>query len=206
MDKNQALSNLEYLKSLAESGQRKPLLGGRIGLMWTGILIPALILHGLVSARIIAWPMEQIGLIWMVMGIAGGVLSAVLSRGMDKKQGAATAANQIETTVWVTSALLIFGIAISITVGTLFAGLPLVSYNFIMPFAFATSTMSLAVLARMTGETYIKTACWIAAGFAMLTAIFASRTEVYYLSALGVLLTGVIPSLIELRKEFSGGE
>ena len=74
-----------------------------------------------------------------------------------------------------------------------------------MPLAFATGAMSQAVLARMTGETFLRQASWAGLVFVCLTAIFANRGEVYFISAFGVLLTGVIPSLIELRKETAGG-
>jgi hypothetical protein len=205
VDKNQALSNLEYLKTLAESGERSPLLGGRIGLMWAGLLVPTLIAHGLVMTNIIDMPRQNIGFLWLCFGIVGGVLSMILSRGLGRKSGAGTAANQVAGTIWPFSSILIFGFAISIAVGHVFGQLPQIAFSFILPFAFATSAMSQAVLARMTGETYLGMASWLGFVFVCLTAIFANRGEVYFLAALGVLLTGVLPSLVELRKEAVGG-
>ena len=205
MDKNQALSDLDYLKTLAESGQKSPLLGGRIGLMWTVLLVPTLIANGLVSTGIIEIPPQNIGFLWMCFGILGGVLSLILARGLKRKPGAGTAANQVAATIWPFSSILIFAFAISIAVGAAFNQLPKIAFNFIMPLAFATGAMSQAVLARMTGETFLRQASWAGLVFVCLTAIFANRGEVYFISAFGVLLTGVIPSLIELRKETAGG-
>ena len=205
MDKNQALSDLDYLKTLAESGQKSPLLGGRIGLMWTVLLVPTLIANGLVATGIIEIPLQNIGFLWMCFGILGGVLSLILARGLERKPGAGTAANQVAATIWPFSSILIFAFAISIAVGAAFNQLPKIAFNFIMPLAFATGAMSQAVLARMTGETFLRQASWAGLVFVCLTAIFANRGEVYFISAFGVLLTGVIPSLIELRKETAGG-
>ena len=205
MDKNQALSDLDYLKTLAESGQKSPLLGGRIGLMWTVLLVPTLIANGLVATGIIEIPPQNIGFLWMCFGILGGVLSLILARGLERKPGAGTAANQVAATIWPFSSILIFAFAISIAVGAAFNQLPKIAFNFIMPLAFATAAMSQAVLARMTGETFLRQASWAGLVFVCLTAIFANRGEVYFISAFGVLLTGVIPSLIELRKETAGG-
>ena len=72
MDKNQMLSDLGYLKTLAESGQKSPLLGGRIGLMWTVLLVPTLIANGLVQTGIIQMQPQYIGLLWMCFGVLGG--------------------------------------------------------------------------------------------------------------------------------------
>ena len=205
MDKKEALSDLDYLKTLAESGQKSPLLGGRIGLMWTILLVPTLIVHGLVETKTVDIPPQNIGFLWMCFGVLGGILSLILARGLERKSGAGTVANQVAATVWPFSTILIFTFAISIVVGTAFNQLPMNAFNFIMPLAFSTAAMSQAVLARMTGETFLRIASWGGLVFVCLTAMFADRGEVYFISAFGVLLTGVIPSVIELRKEMAGG-
>ena len=205
MDKKEALSDLDYLKTLAESGQKSPLLGGRIGLMWTILLVPTLIVHGLVETKTVDIPPQNIGFLWMCFGVLGGILSLILARGLERKSGAGTVANQAAATVWPFSTILIFTFAISIVVGTAFNQLPMNAFNFIMPLAFSTAAMSQAVLARMTGETFLRIASWGGLVFVCLTAMFADRGEVYFISAFGVLLTGVIPSVIELRKEMAGG-
>ena len=99
----------------------------------------------------------------------------------------------------------IFTFAISIAVGAAFNQLPMIAFNFIMPLAFATAALSQAILARMTGEAFLRLASFGGLVFVCLTAMFADRGEVYFISAFGVLLTGVIPSVIELRKEMAGG-
>ena len=201
MDQNQALSNLDYLKTLAESGQRTPLLGGAIGLMWTVLLVPTLVVNGLVLRGDIALPAENIGFVWFVFGITGGILTAIMSRGLKHAKGGGTAANKVASTIWPASSVLIFGFAISIAVGFSLGNLPELAFNFIMPFAFATSALSNIVLARMTGETYLRYAFFMAALFVVITTLIASRPEAYFAAALGVVLSGIIPSFIEVRKE-----
>ena len=205
MDRNQAVSDLDYLKTLAESGYNSPLLGGRIGLVWTSLVIPTLIIHGLILKGMIGIPIEQVGFIWLVYGIVGGVLTAILSRGMRAKKGAGTAVNQVSEVIWMTSSLLIFGFAISVVIGFSSGNLPQIAFNFIISVAFATSAMSQAVLARLTGEMYLKVAAILAGVTMSATVILASRPEVYFVAAAGVLLSGVIPSYIELRKENASG-
>lgn len=205
MNTDQALSNLDYLKTLAESGEQTPLLGGRIGLMWTVLLVPTLIANGLILRGDINVPAENIGFAWFAFGTIGGILTAIMYRGLKNKSGGGTAANKVAATVWPASSLLIFGFAISIAVGYAVGNLPQSAFNFVMPFAFATSGLSNMVLARMTGEGYLRYGFYSAALFMVFTTILANRPEAYFIAALGVILSGIIPSYIEVRKETARG-
>jgi len=49
MTNQEVKETLGYLKELAEQGSNAPLLGGRVGLMWTGLLVPTLLIHGLAA-------------------------------------------------------------------------------------------------------------------------------------------------------------
>lgn len=201
MSTDRAIANLEYLKSLAETGQRTPLLGGKFGLAWTLLLIPMLVVHGLSLGQVIGLPIENIGFLWLGFGLVGGVLMVVLRRTSPECGGAGSVGNQIERTIWPITALLIFAFAISVTLSTLFFGAPTILYNMIMPLAFGLNALNYGVLSRMTGETYLGAASWCAAAFMVATTVFIMRPEVYFIAALGVLLSGVIPSLLELRRE-----
>ncbi len=204
MDTNQALSNLEYLKTLAESGKRSPLLGGQIGLVWTILLVPTLVIHGLILNQTIPLAPNHIWVLWLIFSVIGTIASSVLSYGLGQKQGKGTTANQIGAVIWLYASLLIFGFAISIFAGYTLAGLSPVAFNFIMPFTFGIIAMNYAVIGRITGETYLSWASRSSGLFVFLTAAFAAMPFVHYLAAFGVFISGVIPSLIEVRKEAVG--
>lgn len=43
MTNSKTIADIGYLKTIAEEGRNAPLLGGRIGLMWTTLLVPTLV-------------------------------------------------------------------------------------------------------------------------------------------------------------------
>lgn len=144
---------------------------------------------------------EHIGALWMGFGIIGGGLTFVLARGLDKKPGANSIANKVESIMWPVTALLIFAFAIALAIGMAFTKVPPVMFNSIMPFAFALTAVNLTVLGTLTGKSYFK-GCAALAGLSVITCgILIARPDVYFVAAAGVLLTGVLPSLIQMRDE-----
>ncbi len=205
MTKSEILADIGYLKNVAEEGRNAPLLGGRIGLMWTALLVPCLILHGLTAKGLGPIPIPYIGALWMGFGVTGGLLTFVLSRGLDKKAGANSMANKIESVMWPLTAMLIFAYAIALALGAALTGVDPVMFNTIMPFAFALSALNLGLLGALTGRSYF-TLCALAAALAMIAcALMVLKAEVYFVAAAGVLLTGVLPNILQLRDERRAG-
>jgi len=201
MTESEVLADIGYLKSVAEEGRNTPLLGGRIGLMWTALLVPCLFLHGLTAMGVGPIPIPYIGALWMGFGVTGGVLTFVLSRGLDKKPGANSMANKIESVMWPLTAMLIFAYAIALALGAALTGVDPVMFNTIMPLAFALSAINLGLLGALTRRSYF-TVCAFMAALAMIAcALLVHRPEVYFVAAGGVLLTGVMPNLLQLRDE-----
>jgi hypothetical protein len=201
MTREDAKQNLSYLKTVAEQGANAPLLGGRIGLMWTALLVPTLSIHGLSAMGKIGMPESRIGLLWLAFGFIGGILSAILSRNLDEKPGAGSLGNRVEAIVWPVQAVLIFGFAISIVIGSAVNDVPVLLFNTIMPFAFALSAVSLVLLGRLTEQGYLMTAGIASALFMVVTTIFVANPLVYIIAAIGVVFTGVVPNIIQMRKE-----
>lgn len=205
MTKSEILEDIGYLKSVAEEGRNAPLLGGRIGLMWAVLLVPALIIHGLAAQGTIALPIENIGAIWMGYGLLGGLLSFVLVRGIKDQPGARNIANQVESVMWPVTAFLIFGYAIGIALGVAKFDLPHFTFNSIIPFAFALSAVNLAVLSKLTGGGFYRVAAMAAGLFMIASAVLMARAEVYFLAAAGVVLTGILPNILQMKNEANHG-
>ncbi len=201
MTNQEVKENLGYLKELAEQGSNAPLLGGRVGLMWTGLLVPTLLIHGLAATGKIGFPVQNIGMLWMGFGIVGGILSALLARGLDKKPGSGSLGNRIESISWPVTAVLIFAFAISIAVAVMTQGAGHELFNMIVPFAFGLGAVNMILLGRITRQSFL-TMSGIASGlFMILTAIFIQNPNLYFVAAAGVVVTGILPGLIQMRKE-----
>lgn len=205
MTKFETMADIGYLKSIAEEGRNAPLLGGRIGLMWTALLIPTLIIHGVTAMGKGPLAIQHIGALWLAFGIIGGGISILLARGLDKKSGANSIANKVEAFVWPITAILIFAYAIALTIGQVTTNISPLMFNSIMPFAFALSAVNLGVLAALTGKSYFKYSAALS-GLAMIACtLLMARPEVYFVAAAGVLLTGVLPSLLQMKDEPRAG-
>jgi len=198
---NEATENLGYLKELAQQGANAPLLGGRIGLMWNILLIPALITHGLAITGRLNVPEDRIGMIWMAFGITGGILSVILARGLNNKPGSGSLGNRIESIVWPTTALLIFAFAISIGFAVGQNGSSTELFNMIVPFAFGIGTINMMLLGRITRQSFLTFAGLASGVFMVLTTVFIDSPNLYFLAAGGVVLSGILPGLAQMRKE-----
>jgi len=159
MTNQEVKENLGYLKELAEQGSNAPLLGGRVGLMWTGLLVPTLLIHGLAATGKIGFPVQNIGMLWMGFGIVGGILSALLARGLDKKPGSGSLGNRIESISWPVTAVLIFAFAISIAVAVMTQGAGHELFNMIVPFAFGLGAVNMILLGRITRQSFLGCCC-----------------------------------------------
>ncbi|NNE57846.1 MAG: hypothetical protein HKN36_07035 [Hellea sp.] len=201
MTKTEIMADLAYVKSVAEEGRNAPLLGGRVGLMWTGLLVPTLIAHGLTAAGKTPIAPNQVGLLWLAFGIIGAVLAVFLIRSIKGKPGGSALANRIESVIWPTTSVLIFGYAIALGFAFGPADLPPVIFDTILPLAFALTAVNLMVLGKITDKGYMKLAGLIS-GLAMIACVFLiGNPAIYYVAAAGVFLTGVIPSLVQMRNE-----
>jgi len=103
--------------------------------------------------------------------------------------------------IWPVNAVLIFAYAISMGIAFQSGKLPVVIFDTIIPFAFATGAINLTLLGKITGKAYLKMA-GLLSGAAMIGCVFMlGNPALYYVAAAGVLLTGVLPSILQMRDE-----
>ena len=197
--------DLDYAINLARQGETAPLLGGPIGLMWTSLATVALTLHGLAMVDVLPIPAPWIGAIWLAYGVVGTLLSVVLGRTYATKPGVRTFANRVGEATWVMSGIMIATVSIAAVVGHVALGLPFLVFAFIVPAAFALSAVSNGVLARVTGFGYLRFATLGAAVMTAVTVLMADNPAMFLVAAAGLLVSGVIPSFVELRRERSDG-
>ena len=201
MTKSDLIADLNYASAIAKDGAHGPLLGGSIGLMWGILVIPTLIVHGLTMLGKTPLTIEHIGLVWAAYGIIGSLLNAILARRIDQKAGAGSTVNKIGAALGISMGILIFSYAIVIAYVTATQNLPIYTYATIMVFAFGLSCMNLATLAKITGHGYLKIGAIMAGIFMVICMLQVTTVSVYFIAALGVLFTQVIPGLIEIKQE-----
>ena len=202
-------ANVDEMLRLAREGARerdsRPLLGGEIGLMFTGLATIALFLHGLALMGVIPLPVNMIGLIWMIYGLVGWGLSVVMSRKIGEKPGHDSIFNRVGEASWLVGGVMIAAFGIGSVVAHVVFGVPYIVFNFIVPFAYAVAAVNNGLLARLTGFGYLKYGAVSAGVLAVVTLLMVDQVEMYLVAAVGLLLSGVLTSFIEIRRERAGG-
>jgi len=204
-DNSTLLDDLDFAAKLAKDGAATPLLGGPFLLMWSALLIPTLIFHGLTLMDKTPLPIEKIGLVWFAYGLIGAVLSFILGATFIRKTGSNSFLNQLGRYVGLSTGLIIFAFAVAVVIAVQMGVLDNDGYNHIIPFAFGVSTLNLAVLGAMSRKSYLRAAAFIAGSMMVITLLLIRQPALYFVAALGVFLTMTLPGYLELRGETQHG-
>lgn len=201
MTKNEVLDDIAYARTIAEQGAKTPLLGGSISLMWGLMVVVTLTLHGLTLIEKLPLPPQHVGLLWMIYGLLGTAGSIYLGRKIDNQPGAKSHVNQVGEALAYSMGIMMVAYAITTVFMVVGKGMPVFLYNTIIVFAFALTTINLAVLARLTQQQYMKAAAVLSGAATVMSYILVQSPYVYFFAALSIVFVQIIPSIIGLRNE-----
>lgn len=195
--------DLEYIRDLAESGARAPLLGGRYLVWWGALVTLAYGAHYLMIQRIAGLQPQYIPWMWMgflVLGLGGFFLLLALSP--KSKPGRGSPGNQAEQVVWMFAGFSIFAFFVGATMGQLLpgAGEP-ISPNASLPMVFAVYAVSLAVTGHLADNGAMKLAGWAALVIVGFATAMQNRPELYLVGAAGAFFTVLLPGIALWRAE-----
>ena len=191
--------DIAYVRHLAESGARAPLIGGRF-MAWWGFLVAAgwgaqhLAVNGIVGDGDTIF-----GIIWGSFAILGLGGQTLLALSMRPKAGAGSAGNLASRPVWAAAALTI----VSMVAGVAFLA-PNVGYqvfDWIVPVAFAVYACALIVTGRLARERIVVLAGYGAAAMVGLFTAFILHPDRYLIAAGGGAATVLLPGLLLLARE-----
>lgn len=192
--------DLAYVRQLAESGARAPLIGGRF-MAWWGLLVTiAWTAHHFAVQGAIGDGSTIFGIIWLSFGIAGITGQTVLARTMPAKPGAGSAGNRADRAVWAAGALAIVSMVVGVAVlaGN---GAGYGVFDWIVPLAFAVYACALIVTGSLAGERIVVTAGYGAAAMVGLYTALILHPDRYLIAAGGAAATMLLPGLILLARE-----
>lgn len=201
MTKSDILSDLDYVKTLAEEGRNAPLLGGRIGIWWGILLCVTLFAHWLiVTGRVDIGP-EYLGVLWIGFAVIGITGTAFLKRTLNGKPGGLAANNRVSHALWTgnTFFLFLFGFAASTSAGLGYVDFDIM--NLMMPLAFGLYGLTGYVTAKISGENWIMFPAAAAFLIMALSLFILNSPNLFLLAIAGVIVTIIIPDLIHLRRE-----
>jgi hypothetical protein len=196
--------DLAYVRHLAESGARAPLIGGRF-MAWWGLLIAVaytaqhLALNGVIGGGIIY------GIIWGSFGILGMTGQLLLSRTIAGKAGAGSAGNRASRSVWTAAACAIASMVVGVMVLAR-NGSPPPVFDWVVPVAFAVYACCLIVTGALAGDRITVAAGGGAVIMVGLFTAFILNPDRYLLAAAGGAATVMLPGLLLMGREPKAAE
>ena len=193
--------DIEYMRALAEGGVRAPLLGGRFSLMWGVLVTLAALIEWLILSNRISWGADKIGLLWLVIGIIGGVLSFILGRSLRGKPGFGSVGNRTSQAVWRAGGIAIFVYVMSIVAGAVSGKANAGDFDTIMPMAFCIYGTAYFTTGSLSGNGAMKIIAMLAFAGSLMTGALMHQPVAYLVASIFVVLTAVIPGLMLMRAE-----
>ena len=194
-----ASDDIAYVRQLAESGARAPLVGGRF-MAWWGLLIAIgwtaqhLAVNGMIGDGNTIF-----GIIWGSFAIAGLAGQFVLARSMPGKPGQGSAGNRASRIVWSAGAMAI----VSMVVGVALLA-PRIGYDvfdWIVPVAFAVYACALIVTGALAGERIAMVAGYGAVAMVGLFTAFILDPNRYLVAAAGAAAAVLLPGVLLMLRE-----
>lgn len=201
MSNSPLADDIAFVRQMAEEGATAPTLGGRFSVWWGTLVAAALVCHWAIIAGHLPLESNMIGVIWMTMAIVGTIGTVILGRSLNNKPGLSAPGNRAESAVWPVISAGIFLYAIATAFAVAVREQPVLLFNTIIPIAFILH----AVGAAIAGSLYRRSSPWMVVAasliLAALSMFWIDRPEIYLLAAVGVMITQIIPGLIDLRAE-----
>ncbi|MGQ0560028.1 MAG: hypothetical protein ACT4OE_10700 [Sphingosinicella sp.] len=199
-DASTARDELSYVRQLAESGARAPLLAGRF-MVWWGLLVAiAWTLHHLALNGRIGDGESIFGFIWTGFGLVGLAGQLLLARTMRPRSGEGSAGNRASRSAWASAALAIG----SVVIGGIVAagrGANAVILDITVPVAFSVYACALVVTGSLAGDRTVKLAGGGALVMAGAYTALILHPDRYLVAAAGAALTVMLPGLLLLSRE-----
>lgn len=201
MTREDLKSEIDYIRTVAESGHDAPLVGGWFAIWWGGLAGLTMVAHwAIITERAPVGP-EMLWALWIGFMVLGSLVSAFLGITVRGKPGAGSVGNRVSSVVWRTAGYVTFAYFLGVTIGVLTGGLDTVFFNSILPVALLSYAFSWLVIGGITRR---KT--WTAAGLitligAVFCVLLVTTAEVYLVAALTILVTNIPQGLAMLRQE-----
>lgn len=193
------MADLAEASRIAKSGEDAPLVGGPIGLMWGVLLTGVFAIHYMILERILALPEWSFAILWIGFAVVGGLGSAILGRKVGKSPGAYSTANRVESNIWMMFAAAMASLAVGVLLNIILAGGTHDLWTIILIVGFAGQGLAYGVVAKLTGHGWVHFAAFAGFTMAALTMSFYGQNVIYFIAAIGSVVTIIIPSLLSMK-------
>jgi len=192
MTQNEALmADLAEASRIAKTGEDMPLVGGPIGLMWGVLLTTILTFHYMIITQALAISQQNLLFFWLAFVIIGVIGSIILGKKLEKRPGAYSTANRVESYIWTMYGGMMGALSAGVFLNQLLGNGSYELWTLVVIFGFA---------GKLTGQGWLHFASFTSFAMAAMTMSFYNSAIIYLLAALGAFVTIVIPSIMSIRK------
>ena len=195
-----SVEDIAYVRQLAESGARAPLLGGRFMAWWGLMVAVAYALHHFALEGAIGDGESIFAFIWIGFSITGMLGQFALARTMPAKSGAGSAGNRASRSAWVAAAAAIVSVVLGAAVAASSGAGP-ATFDWSVPVAFSVYACALVVTGSLSANRTILAAGAGAIAMAGVYTALILHPDRYLFASLGVALTVLLPGLLLVRAE-----
>lgn len=201
MTKSEILDDIAYVKSMAEEGRSAPLLGGRIGLMWGVLLAITFLAHWAIVSGNAGVDPSNLGYVWLTYAIVGGIGTTLLGRSINEKPGISSVGNRVENAIWLSFALMMATCFVGILANMIWNdGTPLL-FDTMVCIGFAGQIIAYLTIAAMSSQKALRIPGLLAVPATVVSFALLGKPELYLAAAIGIVLTVVLPSLGQIKRE-----
>jgi len=195
------INDLEYLRTLAEEGQKAPLLGGRFAVMWGVLVASALMTQWLVLTGQAPFGPSALVFVWTGVGVLGWIGSVILGRSLRGKPGTGSVGNRAESAVWSAGGFAIFIYVLAVIAAVYIGKANYGIFNTIMMVAFSIYGICYFTTGGLSGNRnmyLVGALCFVAA---IINGALINQPVVYLVDAGFVVLVTVLPGALQMRAE-----
>ncbi len=201
MTKNDILNDLDYVRTMAEEGQNAPLLGGRFGLWWGGLLSTAFLAHWAIISGIAGLGFQYLGVLWLGFAVIGMLGSWKMGNSLQGKPGLSSVGNRAETIIWT-----YFGTMMAICFVGLVAHILIYKaaptlFGMMVCIGFAGQAMANFSVAKLARQERVSLSGIASAITSVICFVLYDQPALYLVATVGMLLCAVLPSIAQIRAE-----
>ena len=206
-DTHSAQDDLRMMRELAEEGRTRPLLGGREVVIFGLAIAFASLLHAALNYDLLPWPPMALAGIWF----GTMILAVLIAKAMRGGGGKPTTANRVEMEVWRAG-----GYVIGILAATIFAfamlgqvqdgsNIRFFLFTLIPPVVFGVYAIAMAASSAASRDPSLRGYAVMSIALLVATTLLAGSPTQYLVMAVGAVLVSILPGIVLLRRERSGG-
>ncbi|MFK7955224.1 MAG: hypothetical protein AB8B96_03945 [Lysobacterales bacterium] len=194
--------DIQFARSLAESGQRAPLLGGRFLVWWGAMVGVAYGLQFLLLQNAAVVPPTAFSWLWGGFAVLAPAGYWLLGRRYPfHLPGSGSNANQTDRIVWAMSGLMVLSIVLGVTLRVLLGDRPEGVFPWTVPSVFGGFAIALLTTGQVSANGVVKGAGFVSLMLVIACIVFLDGPSLYAIASAGAIVTLVLPGVILWRRE-----